>query len=80
MAVKKFIVFLLLTISFISCRIERERDINDYCGCQIVEKGRYINNGDMWFKFRKNKRITKQIYFVEYDWNRYIVGDTIICN
>lgn len=69
-----FFAYLLLSAVLTSCT---EQDVCNYNGNQIIEKAEAPVG--KWFRFRKDGEITGRVYVVEYDWNKYNVGDTLYC-
>jgi hypothetical protein len=77
-------ICLIIIVLFISCseqkneNVSHEQDICNYNGSQIVDK--QINTWyGKWFRFRKDGKITDKIYVVDYDYNRFEIGDTVYC-
>jgi hypothetical protein len=68
------LIYMLLSVILISCS---EKDVCNYNGYQIVVKSDALVG--KFFRFRKDGIITGRVYVVEYDWNRYNVGDTLYC-
>ena len=73
---KMFKISIIVIAAVLSCT-RQEQDVCSYQGNQIVEKAKAADG--KWFRFRKDGKITERIYVVEYDWNKYSVGDTLYC-
>jgi hypothetical protein len=70
--IKNIIIIMVILVT--SCT---EQDVCNYNGGQIVDKEQ--DAFGIYFRFRKDGTITQRIYVVEYDWNKYNVGDTLYC-
>lgn len=67
------VFILLLSLSFFSCTPVA---IENYCDWVVVYKG-YAYSG--YFIFKKDTILSENVYLLEYDYNRYELGDTIKC-
>jgi hypothetical protein len=53
------------------------QDICQYHGYQVVAKDNPPAGG--WYKVRMDGKISDRIWLVDMDYNRWMVGDTIVC-
>ena len=72
-----YVFYLVLVAVFASCTTPQD-PYSNYCGSEIVEKKDAAVG--KWFKFRHEGEITKRVYVMSIDWDKYNVGDTLNCN
>jgi hypothetical protein len=76
---KNLFYLILLTITLSGCYGPEQDIYTDYCGAQVVFKGKNTD-GYHYIRFRYEGKITENIRVVKYDWERLEVGDFVNCN